>query len=179
VTNSARARGHGRAADALGHHATQLLIGSIVAVVLLPWLPLPGVFTFTLPIALFGFVILCYVLMRQHDRRLCEACMLSMPLNAAERASRYQKRFWMAHNMSDVKFMAPYMVVLISSNFATGTTIGLWAWAVIQLSMIYLIQSYTTHRMLQPWCPWCSDGGGGSHVDELPPVLPHDDRQLV
>jgi hypothetical protein len=179
VTDSARARGHGRAADALGHHATQLLIGAIVAVVLLPWLPLSDVFTFTLPVALFGFVILCYWLMRQHDRRLCEACMLSMPLNAAERASRYQNRFWMAHNMSDVKFMGPSLIVLISSNFATTTTFGLWCWAAIQLSMIYLIQSYTTHRKLQPWCPWCSEGGGGSHVEDLPPVLPHDDRQLV
>jgi hypothetical protein len=179
VTDSARARGHGRAAVVLGHHATQLLIGSIVAVVLLPWVPLPDVFMFTLPLALFGFVILSYVLMRQHDRRLCEACMLSMPLNAAERASAYKLRFWMAHNLSDVKFMVPYMVVLISSNFATNTTIGRWCWAIIQLSMIYLILSYSTHRKLQPWCPWCRDGGGGEHVEDLPPVLPHDDRQLV
>jgi hypothetical protein len=156
-----------------------MLIGSIFAVVLLPVVPLPDVFTFTLPVALLGFVILSYLLMRQHDRRLCEACMLSMPLNAAERASRFKRRFWMAHNLSDAKFMVPYLVVLICSNFATSTTIGRWAWALIQLSMVYLVLSYSTHRKLQPWCPWCSGGGGGEHVEDLPPVLPHDDRQLV
>jgi hypothetical protein len=52
-------------------------------------------------------------------------------------------------------------------------------WAIIQLSMIYLIMSQSTHRKLQPWCPWCSAGGGGSEVDEPDPVLPQDDRQLV
>ena len=58
-------------------------------------------------------------------------------------------------------------------------TIGKIAWALIQSSMIYLIMSHATHRRLQPWCPWCSDGGGGSEHDEVapPPVLP--DRQLV
>ena len=47
--------------------------------------------------------------------------------------------------------------------------------------MIYLILAYSSHRKLQPWCPWCSGGGGGSEehkVDE--PDLPRGDRrQLV
>jgi hypothetical protein len=45
--------------------------------------------------------------------------------------------------------------------------------------MVYLIAANATHRRLQPWCPWCSEGGGGSEVDDRPPVLPNDDRQLV
>jgi hypothetical protein len=165
-------------ADVLGHHANEILIASILAVVAVGLVPLPGLFFFTVPIALFGVVLLSWVLMRQHDRRLCEQCLLSMPLNPSEKSVRYRRRFWMAHTGSEPRFLIPYLVVLISSNFATSM-IGRVGWAVIQLSMIYLIMSQSTHRKLQPWCPWCSAGGGGSEVDEPDPVLPQDDRQLV
>jgi hypothetical protein len=155
-----------------------MLMASIVAVVAIGIYPLPGVFMFTVPIALFGIVLFSWLLMRQHDRRLCEKCVMSMPLNPAEQAQRLKRRFWMAHTGSEPRFLVPYLVVLIASNFAT-TTAGRASWAVIQLSMVYLIMSNSTHRRLQPWCPWCSDGGGGEEVDETPPVLPHDDRQLI
>lgn len=178
MSGLAGARGHGRAIDVLGHYATEMLIGAIVAVIFVMVVPAPGLFAYTVPIALFGVVIVAFLLMREHDRRLCEMCMLSMPLNAAERASQYQLRFWLAHSATDPRIIAPYMVVLIGSNFLIGviTPVG---WAAIQLTMVYLVLAYSTHRKLQPWCPWCSEGGGGTHVDDLPPVLPHDDRQLV
>ena len=140
--------------------------------------PLPGPFMFTVPIALFAFVVVSWLLMRKHDRHLCEQCAQSMPLNPAAQATRLRRRFWMSHTGAEPRFLVPYLIVLISSNFAT-TPIGRIGWALIQLSMIYLILSQSTHRRLQPWCPWCSDGGGGEHVDDTPPVLPHDDRQLV
>jgi hypothetical protein len=168
----------GRTADALGHHAPEILIVSIVAFVLLGLKPNPGMFAVTGSIALFGSVITTWLLMRQHDRRLCEQCMLSMPLNPAETAARYRRRFWMAHTGSEPRFMAPYSVVLLASNFATST-IGRLCWAAIYLSTVYLVMSYQTHRKLQPWCPWCSEHGGGDHVEDVPPVLTPDDRQRV
>lgn len=164
--------------DRLGHHASGLLIAAIVAVVGVGLHPLPGLLAFTAPIALFAVVLLSWVLMRQHDRRLCEQCASSMPLNPAERAQRYGRRFWMAHTGSEPRFLVPYVIVLVSSNFATSPA-GRIGWALIQLSMIYLILAQQTHRRLQPWCPWCSGGGGGEEVEDTPPVLPHDDRQLV
>jgi hypothetical protein len=178
VSGFVGARGHGRAIDVLGHYATDALIGAIVAVVAVTVMPLPGLFAVTVPVALFGLVIACFLLMREHDRRLCETCMLSMPLNAAERASHFQLRFWLAHSATNPRVIGPYMVVLIGSNFVIGT-ITRYGWAAIQLTMVYLVLAYSTHRKLQPWCPWCSDGGGGSHVEDSSPVLPHDDRQLV
>jgi hypothetical protein len=165
--------------EVLGHHANEILIVAIVAVVAVGFFPLPGLFTFTIPVAMFGVVLLSWVLMRSHDRRLCEQCLLSMPLNPSEKAVSYKRRFWMAHTGSEPRFLIPYLVVLISSNFATTTTIGKIGWALIQLSMVYLIMSQSTHRKLQPWCPWCSDGGGGSEVDDPAPVVPNDDKQLV
>ncbi len=169
---------HNRVLARMGHHATALLSVSIVLVVAMGFFPPPGALAFTVPVTLFAFVILTFLLMRQHDRSLCERCMLSMPLNAAEQATTMQRRFWMAHTGAEPRFLVPYLVVLVGSNFAT-TTLGRVAWAAMQLSMIYLLLSNATHRKLQPWCPWCSGGGGGEDVDETPPVLPNDDRSLV
>jgi hypothetical protein len=169
---------HGRVTDKLGHYATAILIVAIGATIVIGFYPLPGPFTYTMPIALFGIVLLTWLLMRQHDRRLCEQCVTSMPLNPSERAVRLKRRFWMAHTGSEPRFLIPYLVVLISSNFATST-VGRIGWAVMQLTMVYLIMSQSTHRRLQPWCPWCSEGGGGQEVDETPPVLPSDDRERV
>lgn len=178
MTESARTPGNSRAIDLLGHYASEILIGAVIAVVALPVLPLSGLLLLTVPAALLAVVILTWVLMRRHDRRLCEQCMLSMPLNLAEQASRYKRRFWVTHTGSNPRFMIPYLIVLIGSNFA-ASTIGRLCWAVTQLSMVYLILCYSTHRKLQPWCPWCSGGGGGEHVEDPPPVLPNDDRQLI
>jgi hypothetical protein len=178
MAESARLPWSERAGERLGHHATPMLMGSIVAVVAIGLYPLPGALSFSVPITLFAFVLLSWVLMRQHDRRLCEQCVMSMPLNPSEQAQKLKRRFWMAHTGSEPRFLIPYLVVLIGSNFAT-TPVGRAGWAVMQLSMVYLILSQATHRKLQPWCPWCSDGGGGEHVDETPPVLPHDDHQLI
>ncbi|WP_375480539.1 hypothetical protein [uncultured Jatrophihabitans sp.] len=155
-----------------------MLIVSIVAVVAVGLRPLPAPFTYTGPPALFGFVLISFLLMRQHDRRLCEHCAHAIPLNPAETAMKLRRRFWMAHTGTDPRFLIPYLVVLIGSNFATSD-IGRAGWALMQLSLIYLVLAQSTHRQLQPWCPQCSEGGGGQHVDDAPPVLPNDDRQLV
>jgi hypothetical protein len=178
VAHSARTPWGERASGSLGHHANEILIASIVAIVLLRLKPLPGLFGLTVPLAVFALVVLSWLLLRQHDRRLCEQCLLSMPLNPSEQAIRYRRRFWMAHTGSEPRFLVPYLVVLLSSNFATST-LGVLVWAAVQLSMVYLILAYSTHRRLQPWCPWCSEHGGGDHVEDTPPVLPNDDRQLV
>lgn len=162
----------------LGHHAGGLLIASIVAVVAVGLKPLPGPFQYTVPIALVGVVLLSWLSMRAHDRRLCEQCAAEIPLNPAARATKLRRRFWMAHTGAEPRFLIPYVLVLVGSNFATST-IGRVGWALMQLSMIYLILSQSTHRKLQPWCPWCRDGGGGEDVKETPPVLPQDDRQRV
>jgi len=167
-----------RLTAALGHRANVMLSGAIVLVVALQFAPVEPLMKLAVSLTLFAFVLLCWLLMRDHDRRLCEQCVMEMPLNPSEEAKRLKRRFWMAHTGAEPRFLVPYMVVLISSNFAT-TPIGRIGWAAMQLSMVYLIASNSTHRRLQPWCPWCSADGGGEEVEDLPPVLPHDDRQLV
>jgi hypothetical protein len=167
-----------RISDVLGHHAVDLLVAAVVMVVVIQLVPMaPGTMLFV-SVALFAFVLLCWLLMREHDRRLCERCVLAMPLDPAGQARRYQRRFWTAHTGSEPRFLVPYVVVLVSSNFAVST-VGRIGWALLQLSMAYLILSQSTHRKLQPWCPWCRDEGGGEDVDETPPATPHDDRLLI
>lgn len=169
-----------RVADLWGHVAPEVLCAAILGSIVLGLHPPQGPFLLTLPLALMAVVLISWLLMRRHDRRLCEQCMAAMPLNAAEQSAKYQRRFWMAHTGAEKRFLIPYFAVLIGSNFFPGTW-GRIVWAVVQSSMIYLILSHVAHRRFQPWCPWCSDGGGGSARDDdvAPPPLPDNDRELV
>ncbi len=178
MADSARMPWTGRAAETLGHYAGQVLIAAILAVVGLRFYSLPALSMLVASFVVICVVLLAWLLLRQHDRRLCERCVRSLPLNPSEDAVRLRRRFWVAHTASEPRFLIPYLIVLIGSNVATSAS-GRIGWAIVQLSMIYLIVAHTTHRRLQPWCPWCSPEGGGDHVDDPDPVLPHDDRQPV
>lgn len=170
-----------RLAERWGHCAPQALMVSIVAAILLRLRP-PADATAALgaSVALISFVLASWLLMRRHDRGLCEHCMAAMPLNPSEQAVRYRRRLWLLHTGAERRFVIPYLVVLIGSNFAPGPS-GQLFWALMQTSMIYLILSYSTHRRLQPWCPWCRGDGGGEDAEEpaTPDPVPGDQRQLI
>lgn len=169
-----------RLTERLGHFAPQALILSIMGVILLRLSPpTDPVTSLGVSLALISFVLVSWLAMRRHDRGLCEHCMSSMPLNPSEQAVAYQRRFWLAHTGAQRRFVIPYLAVLIGSNFAPGQP-GLIFWVLMQTSMIYLILAYSTHRRLQPWCPWCSDNGGGREDEPaVPDPAPSDGRQLV
>lgn len=169
-----------RFAERCGHFAPHALIASIVAVLLLRVHP-PADPTTALGIslALIALVVASWLLMRRHDRGLCEHCLASMPLNPSELAVRYKRRFWLSHTGARPRYVIPYLIVLIGSNFLPGR-MGLLIWVLVQTSMIYLILGYSTHRRLQPWCPWCSENGGGGQEDPVTPdPVPDDHRQLI
>jgi hypothetical protein len=163
-----------------GHFAPELLIVSIIGLILFRIRPpADPAASLGASLALVAFVLTTWVQMRKHDRSLCENCVSSMPLNPSAAAERYKSRFWLAHNGAQPRYAIPYLVVLISSNFATGS-VGLLFWTLMQSSMIFLILSYSTHRRLQPWCPWCSeDGGGEDDVPVGPDPVPGDRRQRI
>jgi hypothetical protein len=161
-----------------GHFAPELLMGAIGAVILLGFRPVYGPLALASSLGLVSFVLVSWVLMRRHDRSLCEHCVAAMPLNPSELAVRYRTRFWMSHAGAEPRYILPYLAVLIGSNFATGT-FGRLAWAIVQSSMIFLILAYSTHRRLQPWCPWCREGGGGDDEPATPDPVPDGRRQLI
>ena len=155
-----------------------MLITAIVAVVIIGVYPPQGALMLIAPVVVFAFVIVSWLLMRQHDRQLCEQCVGHMVLNPAAVAKRQRFRLRLAHLGGNPRFLVPYFAVLIGSNFLPGS-FGRAIWAIVTLSLAYLVLSQTAHRRLQPWCPQCSDGGGDERADELPPTLPNDDRELV
>lgn len=144
---------------------------SIPASIVLTWYNTnhPATYSPTASYGLFAVVIVSFVAMRRHDRRLCERCMSSMSLSPSQDAQRLHRRLALAHVASKPTVVIPYLALLIGSDFFTSTTPELVVWAIIQSSMIYLIASHLSHRRLQPWCPKCREGG--SEVSD--PVTPN------
>ena len=169
-----------RVANRWGHWGAQILVVSIMAAIALGVSPPPPDNPLALegPLALFVLVLASWGFMRKHDRRLCESCMASLPLNASQTAARYRRRFAIAHLGSDLRITVLYLVILIGSSPVLLDTnllphpLAQYTWAAIQLTMVYLVLSYSTHRKLQPWCPQCSGGDGGHHDVEAPDPVP-------
>ncbi|MCW2538790.1 MAG: hypothetical protein JWN95_515 [Frankiales bacterium] len=164
-----------------GHWAPQLLnVAIVVSIGLGLRQSPPSALIMLVTIGLLAFVLVTWLLMRQHDRKLCESCAAGIPLNASEQAQRYGRRFRIAHLGTNIPVVATYLIVLIGSNWLLTVPNGRFVWAAIQSSMIYLITSHATHRRLQPWCPVCARGGGGEEPFVPEPDSPRGNgRQLV
>lgn len=165
-------------ADRVGHYAHLFICAAIAGVVVVGLYPLPGALALTVPLALLLTVLASWLLMRQHDRRLCEQCAVTIPLNPGAQAETFRRRLWLTHAASEPRYLLPYLAVLIGSNFETSPA-GRAVWALVQCTMIYLIISYVTHRRLQPWCPRCRGGDGGDDRDDIAPPPPPGDRRLL
>jgi len=165
-----------RVADLWGHYAGECLVVAIAAQIGARIYPLSAAAAFMITTAILVTVIGSFLLMRRHDRGLCETCMAEMPLNPEAEVERKKMRFWVSHTGSEMKYIAPYLGIVLLCNFAYEI-IGFVPWAIVQSTLIYLILSQVTHRKLQPWCPWCKNGGDRS--SDLPEVLPSDDRLNV
>jgi hypothetical protein len=164
-----------RIATRWGHQGARLLIAAIIGSITLRLRPPPAgtALSLMVPVAVMALVITSWLLMRQHDRRLCEACMRTMPLNASEQAARQVSRFRVTHLGSNKLLVVGYLVFLVGSAFVPGR-LGLAVWTSAQLSMIYLVLSYSSHRRLQPWCPWCNERGPGEDHDvQAPDPMPN------
>jgi hypothetical protein len=153
----------------IGHYAPWLLATVLVALI---------VATLVLPVSLFiPWPVLAAVLVvaffmgtsiRSHNRRLCERCIASLPLDAPTVASRYARRFRVAHLFENKLFALCYLIVLVASSLLYGNPIGRFGWAVAAASLVYLLSVYVTHQRLQPWCPYCRNGG----EDQVSPSTP-------
>src|SRR5690242_18699648 len=82
-----------RVLNAWGHYATDVISVVIVTLVAFRFLPPPRVTVLPIASLLFVAVVGSWVLLRRHDRRLCEPCLASMPLDPSRRAQRLDYRF--------------------------------------------------------------------------------------
>jgi len=164
--------------DVWGHFAPHVLIAAIVSSAVLVVEPAPpgSAVAIGAPVGLVGIVLTTWVLLRRHDRSLCERCVAAMPLDASAAAHRNRRRMWTAHAATRPSALLVMVALLVAVDVALvvvpATWVGAvsWGWAAAQGGLVYLVLSHTTHRRLQPWCPWCRDGGGGEGLDEPEPV---------
>jgi hypothetical protein len=167
--------GSGSAAAWWGHWGSAGLAGSVVAILAMGVHPLPAdtPAAVLVPLSVLALALVSWLAMRQHDRRLCEMCAASVPLNASEVAARQHRRFAVAHAGSRRSLVVAYLAVLAGSDVVllNGNELQRICWGLIQSSMIYLVLAYSTHRRLQPWCPQCRGGDGRSdRVDDRGPA---------
>ena len=162
-----------------GHYApwylAALLSGLIVLTVvpewadLVPWPVLAGALLAVLVAAV--YLALCVF---AHNRRLCERCIGSVPLDASRVASRYGLRFRVAHLFERKAPAIAYLTALLGSAVLSVHPVGRYAWAAAQASLVYLLFVYVTHQRLQPWCPHCGNGGEEMTAPTTPsPVSSH------
>src|SRR4051812_14968670 len=98
-----------------GHHAPRILLGVVAALVALTVAPMPAqVSTQLLFGGLMTLMVLTVVLavaIFSHNRKLCERCISSVPLNASAVASKYSARFRVAHFFERKLFALAYLAV--------------------------------------------------------------------
>jgi hypothetical protein len=171
----------GRGASRWGHFGSAGLTISVVATIMLVLRPpaATGGSALIAPAIILAFALISWRAMRQHDRRLCEACARSMPLNTAEVAARYRMRFAVAHAASVKWIVISYLVVLVGSDVVLlpGAVNERLVWAAIQSTMVYLVLAYSSHRRFQPWCPQCRGGHGERDSEFRGPVPLNDHSQ--
>lgn len=147
-----------------GHYAPWFLAALVSGLIVLtlvpewagvvPWPLLAGVLLAVLVAAL--YLALCVF---AHNRRLCEKCIGSVPLDASRVASRYGLRFRVAHLFERKVFALAYLAALTGSALLYEYPVGRVGWALAEVSLLYLLLVYVTHQRLQPWCPQCGNGG--------------------
>ena len=168
---------NGPSAGRWGHWAPRILIGAILASVVMVLRPLPPTNPVALaaPVLLVAAVVGTWMQMRKHDRTLCELCMAGMSLNPSSDAQRLRRRLTVAHLATERRAVVAYLLLLVAFDLllvvvpADLLKPATYLWAGMQLTLIYLVLSHSTHRKLQPWCVHCSDEGGGPGIDAPEP----------
>lgn len=178
--STASAAGRGEFWPALGHHAWKapLLINVVLlaaGIFLTPegsnwfYAVLGGVFLIVLGAS--------YATVR-HNHALCERCISEMPLNPQALVTRRDRQLRWEHKEDRFKsrkallvaVFAPTAVVLVLlyvlPKWASNVVLVLWLGGY----QTYDILATRTHKILQPWCPYCPrDPGGGSFSAEPVP----------
>jgi hypothetical protein len=144
----------------VGHHAPRILATLVAALIALTLVPaVSSVVPWPVGVGLLAAAVYLGLCVLAHNRRLCERCIASLPLDAAEVASRYAVRFRVAHLFESRLFAIGYLVTLVGSALLYADPVGRYGFAVAEASLVYLLLVYVTHQRLQPWCPYCRNGG--------------------
>lgn len=109
-----------------------------------------------------------------HTGRLCAVCQGLMPANVTQLAQRFLLCLWFIHALVNLYLRNKLQAFLVFSAlmlfpYAVGMLIPegggeeMALRVVVLLVLMFITVSTVAHRRLQFGCPWCRDGGGGTH----------------
>ncbi len=149
----------------IGHYAPWFLatlVGALVVLTLIPAVSTLVPWQVLLALLVVAFLLGLSIL--AHNRRLCERCIASLPLDAATVAGRYAVRFRVAHLFESRLFALCYLGALVGSSLLYSHPVGRYGWAVAEA---------LARRRLR--CPRVSDRPsrmGGAGREAPPPEHP-------
>lgn len=165
-------------ATKVGHYAVHVIIAIVLLVIANSFFPIESVIlqlALSL-LAIIGILIL-WLALHTHNHKLCEACIRRLPLNASARANTYRHQLKTVHMTDSTMFIGIFFVAIVASSVIATTLIGRWVFLAVQLGLIYLLLSISTHRAYQPWCPYCNNGGEKKKLKDTVPDLPSPDSR--
>jgi hypothetical protein len=146
------------------------LVVNTVQMFVRSWLPLLA--QLILSVATIVVLVGAILGLMYHSKRLCPECAVRLPLDCEAQAKKYRRRLSFVHGLNDHKRI--YWAVVLSLIVLCWNTgkIGFTAGLVLNLLGIYVILSVMQHSRLQPWCPWCKEGGEHEEVPDVKPREP-------
>lgn len=153
----------------VGHFAPRLLTALVGALVVVTLVPAAAALLGwqVMAVAMVVVVLLAFSLFA-HNRRLCERCIASVPLDASAAAGRYAFRFRVTHLFERRLFAVCYLAAVAGCSLLYADPVGRYCWAAAEASLAYLLSVYVTHQRLRPWCPYCRAGGEEQRAPTTP-----------
>lgn len=156
----------------LGHNTYLLYLGAASVFVTddLMGQPQYSLMSWVTSVTAFVIIAAVFAQVAVHDRRLCERCAASTPLDPQRSVTRWKLLLRLSHvKRLTFALMAVLTVKLILEQAFRPAG---WLFAFDEATTAVLgvfVLSWWAHSRLQPWCPWCHWGGGGDHEEAPEP----------
>ncbi|MEY9840677.1 hypothetical protein [Streptacidiphilus sp. EB103A] len=119
-----------------------------------------------------GLLVIAYVLLMvfgHHTDSLCVLCAVRLPDNGSAQAERRGTWLRTTHRTRIAAPIGVGALWVLSWVFA-ATTAGHLLLALAGLLLVAVLVLNRVHGRLQPWCPWCRDEGGNTHIQTPEPA---------
>jgi hypothetical protein len=136
----------------------------LLATAAMPWFPRPPRLVSLLVMVVLGGIVLAVM---KHERELCERCINRVPLDPGKAVAKNRLVLRMCHR---AKWALGTMIALLLVSYCLPES---WwesslASTLSMTAAITMVFSANRHNVLQPWCPFCHRGDGGSESAEVP-----------
>jgi hypothetical protein len=118
--------------------------------------------------AVFGAGIVAVVVgSYRHEAILCETCIADFPLDGDAQATKHVRWLRFIHQGRARAGANVFLLVVLLVSFYPPLS-----WLIIAVWLMLLAEILATglHRRLEPWCPWCRNGGHDVDCPHATPV---------